>query len=70
MLTKVVEPSCLKTEVVGKQGHILCKRQKAPKTDLMETFVKELASSPQQLLNGQGVQRISGLQKFQVGFRS
>ena len=31
-------------------------------------FVKELAPSPQQLLNGQAGQRISGLHKFQVRF--
>ena len=36
----------------------------------MKEFVKELVFSPQQLLNGQRVQRISGLQKFDVRFGS
>ena len=36
----------------------------------MIKFVKELAPSPRQLLNGQRVRRISGLQKFEVRFGS
>ena len=34
----------------------------------MKEFVKELAPSLRQLLNGKGVQRISGLQEFEVRF--
>ena len=45
-------------------------KDKSSKTYLMKEFVKELASSPQQLLNGQGMQRISRLQKFKVIFGS
>ena len=66
---KIGDPSCLKTEVGGKQGHALHKKQ-CSKNYLMKKFVKELAPSPRQLLNGQGVQRISGLQKFEVRFGS
>ena len=36
----------------------------------MKEYVKELAPSPRQLLNRQGVQRTSGLQKFEVRFGS
>ena len=36
----------------------------------MKKFVKELAPSPRQLLNGQGVRRSSGFQKFEVKFES
>ena len=68
MLTKVGNLSCLKTEVVGKQWHNLCKIQKAPKTYLLKKFVKELAPTLRQLLNRQGMRRISGLQKFVVRF--
>ena len=64
MLTKVGDPSCLKTEVGGKQGHALRKTQ-CTKNYFMKEFVKELAPSPRQLLNEQGVRRISGLQKFE-----
>ena len=66
MLTKVGDPSCVKTAVGGKQEYALRKRQKAPKSYLIKKFVKELAPSPWQLLNGQGLQRISGLQKFEL----
>ena len=55
-------PTCLKTEAESKQGHPL--KKDAPKTYLMKMFVRELAPSPQQFLDGQGVQRISGLQNF------
>ena len=34
----------------------------------MRKFVRELALSPGQLLNGQGVRRISGIQKFEIRF--
>ena len=34
----------------------------------MKEFVKELPTSPRQLLNGKGVRRISELQKFEVRF--
>ena len=40
------------------------------KNYLVKKFVKELAPSPQQLLNEQGVRRISGQQKFEVRFGS
>ena len=70
MLTKFGDPSCLKTEIEGKQGHALRKRQKASKTNLMKKFVKKLVPSPRWLLNGKGVQRIFGVQKFEVGFGS
>ena len=69
MLTKVGDPSCLKTEGGGKQGHALRKKQ-STKNYLMKEFVKELAPSPRLLLNGQGVRRISWLQKFVVRFKS
>ena len=36
----------------------------------MKEFVKQLAPSPRQLLNGHGVRRISGLQKFEVRLES
>ena len=36
----------------------------------MKKFVKELAPSPRQLLNGQGVRKISRLQQFEVRFAS
>ena len=36
----------------------------------MKEFAKELASSPRQFLTGQGVQRVSGLQKFEARFGS
>ena len=67
MLTKVGDPSCLKTEVGGKQGRALRKKQ-STKNYLTKEFVKEVAPSPRQLLNGQGVRRISELQKFEVRF--
>ena len=69
-LTKVGDPLYLKTELGCKHGHALCKRQKAPKTYLMKKFVKESASSPKELLNGQGVQKIFGLEKLEVRFGS
>ena len=69
MLTKVEDLSCLKTEVGGKQGHALRKKE-STKNYLMKEFVKELAPSLRQLLNGQGVQRISGLQKCEARFGS
>ena len=69
MLSKVGNPSCLKTEIGGKQGHTLHKKQ-CTKDYLLKEFVKELAPISQQLLNGQGVQRISMLQKFAVRFGS
>ena len=69
MGTKVGDPSCLKTEVVGKQGHALRKKQ-STKNYLVKEFVEELAPSPRQLLNEQRVQRISGSQKFEVRFGS
>ena len=59
MVTNVRDPSCLKTKVEGKQGHALRIKQ-STKNYLMEEFVKELAPSPRQLLNGQGVRKISG----------
>ena len=55
MSTKVGDPSCLKTEVGGKQGQALRKKQ-STKNYLTKEFVKELAPSPRQLLNRQGVQ--------------
>ena len=55
MLTKVGDPHVKKTEVKGKQGHALHKRQKAPKTYLMKKFVRELASGHWKLLNQQGM---------------
>ena len=42
MLTKIEDPSCLKTVVGGRQGHALRKRQKLQKL-LHEKFVKDLA---------------------------
>ena len=69
MLSKVGDPSCLNNEIEGKQGHALHKKQ-STKNYHMNKFVKELAPSPRKLLNGQGVQRISGLQKFEVRFGS
>ena len=58
-----------KNEVGVKQGHALRKKQ-STKNYLMKEFVKELAPSPRQLINGQKVRRISGLQKFEVRFGS
>ena len=69
MLSKIGDPSCLKNEVGVKQGHALRKKQ-STKNYLMKEFVKELAPSLRQLLNGQGMRRISGLQKFEVRFGS
>ena len=68
MLTEVGNPSYLKTEVGGKQEPALRKKQRS-KNYLMKELVKELAPSLRQLLNGQGVRRISGLQKFEIRFR-
>ena len=70
MLTKVGGHSCLKTEVGGKQGHALCKRQRVPKSYLMKKFANELTPSLQQLLNEQEVQKISRLHKFELRFGS
>ena len=47
------------------QGHALRKKQSTTNY-LIKEFVQELATSPGQLLNGQGV----GVQKFEVRFRS
>ena len=69
MLTKIGDPSCLKTEVGGKQEHALRKKQSS-KNYIMKKFVKKLAPSSRQLLNGKGVRRISGLQKFKIRFGS
>ena len=65
MLTKVGYPSCLKTTPRVSKG-MLSIKDKSSKNYLMKKFVKELAPSPKQLLNGQGVRKISGLQKFKV----
>ena len=51
MLAKVGDPLCLKTEVGGKQGHALRKKQSS-KHYLIKEFVKELAPSLQLLLAG------------------
>ena len=64
MLTKIVNPSYLKIEVGDKQEHALCKKQSS-KNYLIKEFVKDLVPSSRQLLNGQGVRKISGLQKFE-----
>ena len=47
---------------------MLSVKDKDSKTHLMKKFVKELASNTWQLINGQRVQRISRLQKFEVRF--
>ena len=52
------------------KGMVSVKNKEFVKNYLMKEFVKELAPSPQQLLNGQGVQRISELHKFEVRFGS
>ena len=49
VLTKIEDPSRLKTEVGGKQGHDLRKRQKAAKTCLMK-FRKTELSFPENYL--------------------
>ena len=49
------------------KGMLSVKKQ-STKNYLMKEFVKELAPSPRQLLNGKGMRRISGLQKFEVKF--
>ena len=69
MLTKVGDPPCLKTEVGGKQEYALCKT-KSSKNYRIKKFLEELASSPQQLLNGQEALRISREQKFEMRFGS
>ena len=69
MLTKIGDASCLKPEVGGKQRHALRKNQ-STKNYLMKEFVVELTSSPRQLLNKQGMQRISGSMKFGITFGS
>ena len=54
-----MDHSCQKTEIGGKQGHTPCRRillQQIPMTS--ENI--QLAPSCQQLINGEGVQRISG----------
>ena len=48
---------------------MLSVKVKSSKNYLTKKFVKELAS-PRQLLNGQGVRRISRLQKFELRFGS
>ena len=45
MLTKVGDPSCLKTEVGGKQGHALHKKQSI-KNYLVKDFVKKWPPVP------------------------
>ena len=68
-LTAWLDHSCQKTKVGGKQGHAPLRRillQQIPMTKKN----KQMAPSPRQLLNGQGVRRISGF-KFEchgIGF--
>ena len=57
-----------KIEIGGKQGHALCRRillRQIP----MTRKNKQMAPSPRQLLNGQGVRRISGFQLACHGIR-
>ena len=58
MLSKVGDPSCLKTEVGGKQGHAVRKKQ-STKNYLLKELVENLAPSPRQLLNGQECEKSS-----------
>ena len=63
-----LDHSCQKTEVGGKQGHAPCRRillQQIPMTRINI----QVAPGPQQLLNGQGVQRISGFKSECHGIR-
>ena len=62
---KIRSPSWLKTEVRSKQGHALGKRKNASKNNSLK-FVTELAPSPRQHLNRQGMQRISRLRKLEI----
>ena len=52
-----LDHSCQKTEVKSKQGHALCKRILLQQIPMARKNI-QVAPSPQQLLNGQGVQRI------------
>ena len=59
---------CQKTDVGGKQRHAPCRRmllQQIP----MTRKNKQMAPSPRQLLNGQGVRRISGFKSECLGIR-
>ena len=67
---KVVDPLCVKTEIGGKQRACSPPKKKCYKNLPYKKFIKELAPSPQQLLNEQGVQKISRLQNLKVRFRS
>ena len=53
MLTKVGDPLMSKTEVGGKQGHALCKKQKLQKLS-HKRVCKRIGPPSPAALNGQG----------------
>ena len=54
-----LDHSCQKTEVEGKQGHAPCGKISLQQIPMTRKNI-QVAPSPRQLLNGQGVQRIFG----------
>ena len=63
-----LDHSCQKTEVGGKQGHAPCRRILLQQIPMTRKNI-QVAPSPQQLLNGQEVQRISGFESECHGIR-
>ena len=63
-----LDHSCQKTEVGGKQGHAPCRRISLQQIPMTRKNI-QVAPSPRQLLNGQGVRRISGFKSECHGIR-
>ena len=63
-----LDHSCQKTEVGGKQGHAPCRRILLQQIPMIRKNI-QMAPSPRQLLNGQGVRRISGFKSECHGIR-
>ena len=63
-----LDHSCQKTEIGGKQGHAPCRRILLQQIPMTRIHI-QMAPNPQQLLNGQRVQRISGFKSECHGIR-
>ena len=63
-----LDHSCQKTEVGGKQGHAPCRRILLQQIPMTRKNI-QVAPSPRQLLNGQGVRRISRFKSECHGIR-
>ena len=63
-----LDHSCQKIEVGGKQGHAPCRKILLQQIPMTRKNI-QVAPSPRQLLNGQGVRRISGFRSECHGIR-